>query len=131
MKTNLDNTPSNLASRKTLGSPLRRDGPLNILKGHQTEASVASGPEFRLAASKPDRNPTLPEKIEIVNKWFKHCIKGKPQSFKHAEVKIGVISELLVSKQLVSDLDTGVKHIMKSLNIKEKDKDMSLNYAHF
>ena len=46
-------------------------------------------------------------------------------------MKIEVIAELLVSKMLVSDTDTGIKHVMKSLMIREQDRDMSLNYAHF
>ena len=81
------------------------------------------------ASFKPERKPTLPEKIAIVNKWFASCIKGK--SFKQAEVKIEVIADLLVEKLLVSDTDTGIKHVMKSLQIREQDRDMSLNYAHF
>ena len=36
---------------------------------------------------------------------------------------------MFVTKQLVSDRDTGVKHIMKSLRI--KDKDTKLNYSVF
>ena len=68
--------------------------------------------------SKADRNPTLPEKIAIVNKWFASCIQ-RGKSFKQSEVKIEVIADLLVSKQLVSDTDTGIKYIMKSLLIKE------------
>ena len=52
--------------------------------------------EAKISASKSDRNPNLPEKITIVNKWFASCIQGKP--FKEAEVSIDVISELLVKK---------------------------------
>ena len=67
--------------------------------------------------------------MDIVNKWFASAAKGKP--FKQAEVKIGTIADLLVDKQLVSDRDTGIKFIMKSLGIRESDKDMGLHYAQF
>ena len=47
-------------------------------------------------------------------------------------MSIDRIAELLVSKQLVSDIDTGIKVIMKSLNIREQvDKDITLDYALF
>jgi len=51
-------------------------------------------PEARLSLSKNDRNPTLPEKMEIINKWFSKCANGK--SYKHAEVSIDRIADLLV-----------------------------------
>ena len=84
----------------------------------------------KLSLSKADRKPTLPEKIDIINKWFSSCSKGK--NYKQMEVSIDRIAELFVSKQLVSDVDTGVKVIMKSLNIKEPvENDMTLDYALF
>ena len=69
--------------------------------------------------------------MDIVNKWFASCATGK--SYKQADVNIEIIADLLTSKQLVSDRDTGVKHIMKSLgmNMQMKIKDISVNYALF
>ena len=70
-------------------------------------------PEAKISLSKSNRTPTLPEKMDIVNKWFASCAKGNKQSYKHAEVKLATIAELLVEKQLVSDRDTGIKFITK------------------
>lgn len=43
------------------------------------------------------------------------------------------IAELFVKKQLVSDVDTGIKTILKSLNVKDgvEDKDFTIDYALF
>ena len=91
---------------------------------------MTADPEAKLSYSKPDRNPTLPEKMDIVNKWFA-SVCDKDKNFKNVDVSIETISELLVSKQLVSDKETGVKFIMKQLGIREADRDISMNYAHF
>ena len=95
-------------------SPMSKRGTLVINKSNEDHPEAK-----KLQVSKSDRNPTLPEKISIVNRWFASCIKGNGKSFKQAEVKIEVIAELLVSKMLVSDTDTGIKHVMKSLLIRE------------
>ena len=65
--------------------------------------------------------------MDIINEWFTIAAKGR--RFEHVDLTIGEIAEMFVVKQLVSDKDTGVKHIMKSLNI--KDKDIKLNYTIF
>ena len=75
----------------------------------------------------PDRNPNLREKMDMVNEWFGQAAKGR--QYDHVDLTIGEIAEMLVKKQLVSDKDTGVKHIMKSLNI--RDKEIKLNYTIF
>ena len=103
---------------------------LQLLNSQSSQQVIQKNPDAKISLSKSDREPTLPEKMDIVNKWFaSRATNGK--SFKQAEVEIELIAELLVEKQLVSDRDTGIKFIMKSLGIREQDKDMSLNYAQF
>ena len=82
-----------------------------------------------MSHSKADRTPTLPEKMEIIDMWFAGCAKVK--LYKQADAPIKTIAELLMQKGLVSDKDTGVKHILKSLNIRESDAEMKLDYALF
>ena len=69
--------------------------------------------------------------MEVINKWFASQTKAK--MWRQADIGIEVIADLLTSKQLVSDRDTGVKHIMKSLGMKEQERiaDIRVNYAHF
>ena len=86
----------------------------SCLQGSQ----ITLGNENKLSLSKPDRNPTLPEKIDIVNKWFASCVKDNKDQFKSVDVPIEKIAELFVQKQLVSDIDTGIKLILKSLNMR-------------
>mmetsp|Transcript_25779 Transcript_25779/g.32082 ORF Transcript_25779/g.32082 Transcript_25779/m.32082 type:complete len:285 (+) Transcript_25779:558-1412(+) len=85
----------------------------------------------KLSLSKTDRKPNLPEKISVINKWFASCGNGK--NFKQFEVSIERIAELFVQKQLVSDTDTGIKTIMKNLNIREvvDNKEFTLDFALF
>lgn len=45
------------------------------------------------------------------------------------DLPIGEIADMFVAKNLVTDKDTGVKQIMKSLNL--KDKDIEINYSIF
>ena len=78
---------------------------------------VYKNPDATISLSKTDRTPTLPEKMDIINKWFASCTEGK--SYKLADVRIEIIAELLVSKQLVSDRDTGIKLISKNLGLRE------------
>ena len=87
-------------------------------------------PEAKISLSSTDRVPTLPEKMEIVDSWFKSNVKTV-KSYRQADVHINLIAELLVAKQLASDKDTGIKVIVKTLNLRETDKDMYLNYALF
>jgi hypothetical protein len=61
-----------------------------------TQKPINLNPEAKLSLSDSNRTPNLPEKIDIVNKWFSSCCEGK--SFKLAEVSIDRIAELLVSK---------------------------------
>lgn len=107
----------------------RNVGPATIIQDPSNKLLKAN-PDAKLSFSKSDRNPTLPEKLEIVNKWYA-SVCGKDKNYRNVDVSIDVISELLVSKQLVSDRDTGVKFIMKQLQIREADRDMSLNYSLF
>lgn len=81
--------------------------------------------------SSEDRKPSLPEKIDILNKWFSKAAKGK--NYLNAELNILEVAEFLVTKGLVSDKDTGIKHILKSLNFKDKKNETNLimNYAMF
>ena len=46
--------------------------------GSQLRGSyITIGDEKKLSLSKPDRDPPLPEKIDVVNSWFASCTKGK------------------------------------------------------
>ena len=95
--------------------------------------SPAANPDATISLSKSNRMPTLPEKMTIVNKWFASCctLAGN-KNYKQADVEIEVIADLLVAKQLVSDTDTGIKLIVKSLNIRDTEtKELKLNYALF
>ena len=56
-----------------------------------------------LSLSKSSRMPTLPEKMNIVNKWFASCCTSGTRNYKTADVSILAIADLLVYKQLVSD----------------------------
>lgn len=92
--------------------------------------SLYNKPDFKISLSKTDRTPTLPEKIEIVDKWFSSMIVGL--NFKTAEISIKDVADLFVSKLLVSDLDTGIKLVLKSLNIRQQDSEvMRINYKLF
>ena len=92
--------------------------------------SVQNKPDFKISLSKTDRAPTLPEKIEIVDKWFRSMTIGL--NYKTAEVSIKDIADLFVSKQLASDKDTGIKIVLKSLNIRQQDSEVvRINYALF
>jgi len=95
----------------------------------KTFASNAN-PDAKLSLSKTDRTPTMPEKIDMINRWFASCAKGK--NYKQVDFSIDRIAELMVQKQLSSDIDTGIKMVLKSLNIREQDKDeVTINYALF
>ena len=95
-----------------------------------TQKSLHLNSEAKLSLSDSNRNPSLPEKMNIVNQWFSSC-SDNSRSFKQAEASIDRISELLVTKQLVSDKDTGLKLIMTYLNINEADKEIFISYTHF
>ena len=100
-----------------------------VITKASSRSNVLGNPDAKISLSKQDRLPTLPEKMDIINKWFASQAKGK--QFKQVEYNVEIVSEILVSKQLVSDKDTGIKAIMKSLNIREQDLDMTFNYALF
>ena len=69
----------------------------------------------KISFSKPDRLPTLLEKMAILDSWFKSCASA--MDMKYAKVPIGSIAELLVSKRVAADKDSAVNIILKGLNM--------------
>ena len=100
---------------------LRHQGTMNTVKRNQSHFATMARNQSQEYLSNENRKPSLPMKIEILNKWFSKAANGK--NFMHAELTPDEIAEFFVNKGLISDRDTGVKQILKSLNIKEKDKE--------
>ena len=77
------------------GSPMARKGPM-LAQNSSSQRAVTLNPDAKLSLSKTDRLPSLPEKMDIINRWFASCVKGRGKSYKQADINIEVISELLV-----------------------------------
>lgn len=52
------------------------------------------------------------QKIDILKSWFNIAKHKNPDAY---EIKIEEVAEMLVSKGLVSDIDTGIKAMHKAL----------------
>ena len=65
--------------------------------------------------------------MDTINLWFSQA--GKGRQYEYIDLSLGELADMFVGKNLVTDRETGIKHIMKSLNI--KDPEIKINYSTF
>lgn len=76
-----------------------------------------------------ERMPTLSETLDMLRRWFSEAIE-RCQSLDQVEIEHTAVADFLVFKGLFTERETGIKYILKVLEIKLDDSNQSVKICY-